>query len=542
MNIKLIPAIALISQISLAMVAAQPTPRSARLDSLRKASVAESKRDFKSAIKAYDEISISSVSKERQLDARFRAAKVAERWAAELQIRGRRAEGDPKADDLLQKAKGNYQEIVSNGTGAQKLTARNNLGVIYLKMNKPDLAVQEFRRIDFNQVDKRKRFIFQSNYARALEKNKDFDRALDQYAQAIKLRPDYDRAVQRAIGLLIRKPASDADANRKFTQSVRLCRTLVNGGNSSVLEHSQGLLRHWQKRADAPQLLGEVARYYAFVGLTPDGFRKRQLPFLASLKDASAELRNGVRELQRVFLDQDLQPSFRAASVADQFPVWSTAQLREPLSRLLKSTGDDFLRNENATQAFARYSMSWTTDPTNTDAANYCAAILHRQPQLVVKLDRKAETRRFVDSMYSNRDGKKYKVAYESSEDWQNLVRTHVLLGKTYSQLKQVGNVDDRYSAAFHYQQAIDAHARVAKPDRIPVPLLHYSLAITLRTANHQQAFQNFIAAGEGYVRFKNKKGANSSLIAAAKLDIVLKPAQQRQLELLRQRVDELGD
>lgn len=165
-------------------------------DLLKEARQAQTKGDWKAAIRSFDKAEDAA----RRANDYQTAGVVALNHARSLQSA---VALDPTLTNERPRIIQKYQIAISNAPSAQQALARNNLGAFYLQEKKPTNALLVLSELNWEKVEPSQVYICRFNYGRAAELSGKTDIALKQYELAISNRPTFNLAVDGAFRLLI---------------------------------------------------------------------------------------------------------------------------------------------------------------------------------------------------------------------------------------------------------------------------------------------------------------------------------------------------
>ncbi|HYK89503.1 MAG TPA: hypothetical protein VE398_12080 [Acidobacteriota bacterium] len=384
-----------------------------------------------------------------------------------------------------------YLVAMASGTPGQRSLAANNLGVLLLRQGDPVKALGVFREVDLKAIDPADLYIYQYNYGRTLELNKDSQGAYTHYREAVKLRPDFMPAVEGALRTLWEvKPAPVTDA-------AGFADTLVRAGRADaardLLKRSLAL---WSSEPNASQLLGGLVRCYGAERIEFSHFFQEDWPLL--LKLGASPLGAGIRELGLAF---SAKFPYSFGHNAEPFPYWSNGPYREPFGELLRMVGDQYANEERYPQALACYSNAWVISRL-PEAALYTAALIrdHRELDTDGRL-----LNQLVESLFEQKGD-----AY-ARQDWPNILRLHTVLGTIFESQSRWGPAGDPRSAIFQWQHALYAESmvRAKDPKFPPSPGLHLHLANSyVKVGQPAAARSEYLAAAEGFLQASDREQA----------------------------------
>lgn len=486
-----------------------------------RAKAAESKGDRAEALKAYE--ALRTATPENGAEAsRARAG-------ATMQA-GRNLEALAVGRDAathLAAARARYEEVIRVGDPAQKLAARNSLGVLLLRQGDKATALATLKQIDLATVPANKAFVFRSNLGRAYEENGHHDLALAAYQAALEAQPGFAPAMEGAFRVLVAKTPPAVGS------AVTLLDVLEKKGQSrAAAQQARQLVVAWPAAA-ASEILPPLARLYAAARVTPTEFEAREWPELAKVSDAA--LRPAVGQLRGAF-QPSLPLSTNVYGAPDGFSAWARPQPRAlAMAALLRFLGDLDDNAERARPALARYWAAWllTRDPEHAVAV---VSVLEAHPEL-----QNGQTHvldRLIDGLFEAK-GQAY-----SREDWPSILRLHVVLAGIFEKRGAWGNPGDPRSAMFQWEHAARAaeRVRVLNPDLGRAPGIHLSLARCYRRAGPPaSAWREYVEAAERFLADGRPDEARKAVEEGSSLGLSLTSADKDRLEKVKRALGMAG-
>jgi outer membrane protein OmpA-like peptidoglycan-associated protein len=392
-----------------------------------------------------------------------------------------------------------YQAAIERGTPRQQALAANNLGVLFIRQRNPAKAVKVFRKVGLNSVATADAYLYQFNYGRALELNRDADAAFKHYYNAVKLRPDYTPAIDCAFRVLWSQHPP------RLSDAVNIAGILWRNGRSDLARKQLiRSLKTWSTELHADELLGELVRSYAASPLDPSRYKSEDSPVLKKLD--SPLIQPGVDEISLAYSGQfdPITPSSMEYTTTS-FKYWTHGPFREAFGELLKSIGDYYLQAENYHAALACYTNAWGMARL-PDAALYTAALLRDHPEI----DPKGELLdNLIESLFFGKGD-----AY-SRKDWPNILRLHTVLATIFESKSQWGSPDNPRSAIFQWEHALEAQRQLDSEGAIspPLPRLHIHLANSYSHLGRvKDAQREYLAAAKEFDKASEPKEAQLAL------------------------------
>lgn len=478
-----------------------------------RAKTAESKGDRAEALKAYEALRNAAPEEE--------AGTSPARAAATLQA-GRNLEalavGDAAAAHLAQ-ARARYEEVIRVGDPAQKLAARNALGVLLLRQGDKATALAMLKQIDLATIPARKAFVFRSNLGRAYEENGHHDAALAAYQAALEAEPAFAPAMDGAFRVLLaRTPPAVGSA-------VTLLDLLEKKGQArAAAQRARQLVVAWPAAA-ASEILPPLAHLYAAARVTPAEFDAREWPELATVTDAA--LRPALGQLRSAF-QPDMPLSTHVFGPPDGLSAWVSPEPRaRAMAALLRFLGDLHDNAERAPQALSRYWAAWLLT-RDLEHALAVVSVLEAHPELQNGQTRALD--HLVDGLFEAK-GQAY-----AREDWPSILRLHVVLAGIFEKRGAWSNSGPR-SAMFQWEHAARAaeRVRVMNPDLGRAPGIHLSLARCYRRAGPPaSAWREYVEAAERFLADGRPDQAREAVEEGSSLGLSLTPADKDRLEKVK--------
>jgi tetratricopeptide (TPR) repeat protein len=395
----------------------------------------------------------------------------------------------PPASELLIDV---YQQVLSDsdlkGTAIWR-RAGNNLGIRYLTDGQPKRAVETFRDL-FAAGDPPadSAYLFQANYARALELTGDAAGAAERNLKSLTAKPQYGRAAEGLVRALIAMPATNDRA-----KIVEAGLTVKGLPAQTLGTMTTDLLTAWAGGPAADPIWTHLARYYATLPVTVGRFveveheRLKRLPPSVRGREIEEQLRAAYTE--------------PAAELRNPFPSGSSHHWEQ----VLKVAGDGFRdrasgegKKAEAEAAYRRYRAAFDADRRYLDAARAVVAIL---VQKKTELDRDGNRLNEFAFELFNEKSDLYRQA-RTRADYLSLLSTHVLLAELY-EAEPRAEKGGYQTAHRQWRMALRAEWAirgvkddefpienpVPDPDRsyLPSPEIRFRLADSLRKAKKQR-------------------------------------------------------
>jgi tetratricopeptide (TPR) repeat protein len=507
---------------------------------LRKAENEKRQGKLEDAVKTYDQLR--------------RAA--AERGQSELEAKANLDQGRARhalarqgkdVDQQTQLAIDNYQAAIRLGDPSLQALARNDLAALYIRAGDGPKALEYLSECDPDQIKPEHRYVYHYNFGRALQLDRQNERALDCYWKTLQSNPRFEPALERTFEVLDSSPDSDA-----YRDGEKYLRLLLSQGQVELARRwaIQLLARHTLSQ-HAPKMLTILVQSYAQSYIPPTVFRNKLWLELAELTD-SDQWKEPVEEIRKAYLDdfkQDIQPSDERPLTS--FPYWSAreraVEQRSAFSALLKRIGDyyaQYRRDEDNPErrkalgpdlAFTRYTTAWMIDQENAECAILAAALLRDYRKTI---DPGGTRYKALMDEYFLLKGVEYRRPVKSVDAWKKIRAMHFILGSIFEGESRWGSKSDVRSAVFQWSLAQRAEKELERAmnhqglEFRPNPAIHKRLADALRRseAPHErtEAFRNYMGAARGFIEAGRHEEARQAVASARSLD--LSSEQEREL------------
>ena len=484
-------------------------------------------REFDKAVDAYGnakKLAAQGTDSERQGEASLRLAGALRRLAEDESI-------EPKDTKKWNAVIAEYTHAMEVGTTAQKEFARNNLGVLYLRLKKPADAVEVFEKdLELTTADAH---VYLFNYGRALEAKNRPDDAYKQYLASLKSCPNFAPAAKRALTLVGQRPEKEG-----VPAAVELCGRLLCPKAHQVELVGDALPKLFGTwKSGASDLLPVVVDYYIAAGVNSQSFKDVEIPRLEKIQESTKEFEIEFKALKRTFafadLDKQTKPILTSvADVREQFGGQSRffetdTRASAAFSRWLgylgelnyhisvQSTDDDEVRS-SVRRALQFDSAAFFVDAHNTAALVAAAGVIAQYRDF---LDPKNQwVRELADRVFEVKGG--IYLSSPTPANWANLYSIHVVLGELYRNQKPPvwGEVNDLHSALGQWSRAIEVEKLIRtgrseilgkNPEPNPhfpeSPVLRLQLAAACREKKDvKRAFTYYVDAAERFIDVGN--------------------------------------
>ena len=368
--------------------------------------------------------------------------------------------------DVLKEAEKNFKQVTEMGAAPRQTSqAWNNLVSVYLALDKPQQAKQALEACAVNSVPESKRFVYYYNSARVQAALDNPHGAITEYHKSFLANPRFLKAAQQAWKIVDAHAKEDPRvswAGYSFGLDLiqqgypTLARNMAgqSAKNSPALKHSEAMMCL-------------VIRSLAVSKFDEKTIRKEfDQPEFRNLFPPDA-----LEELNRAFwgelsLDKVLSPEYRASR---DFRWWLSSErnrrLRHDFSLLLRNIGDFYagiglharqerVEKSQAEKGLIRYFLAWDIDEGNFQAAQNAAWVLatyySRTEKGTEAIDRMSQlTKRLFNAKF-----RLYALPGKKPEDWERILRMHLLLGTIYEARKQWGSEERPQSAIYQWTRS----------------------------------------------------------------------------------------
>ena len=447
--------------------------------------------------------------------------------------------------ELQTKAVNLYQKALPSLTGAARLQTTNNYATILLKQDKAMQALEELQplKTEYEQSsDTQGKTAYFYNLGRAYEKSSQPDLAKAAYQQAAFVDPSFSPA-SRAVSRLLPQVKQDTAS---LAQTADWLNAVTYSGDLAVAQ------KNIRTALDSPNLYTKDGFekillsfiFYLVEGkCSPERFESVWIPALPPLESMYSMAQGMVKEIKAVYSD-DFPVVFRpgyglrylrsSAAAAQQ-----TGQPDLP-THFVKAVADRFRAAGTPQKALQRYAMAWTIDTTNMEAAYGIVNVLfERSEQAAEGSDELLN--RFIDELFELK-GMAYKAPV--GDDWENILRMHLVLGSIYSRKEIWGHPYDPRSAIFQLERAVQTHSRLIESGRSeaagPIAGVKYALAKAYdKSGNPRKAGRMFLHAAESAIMEKDKSYARQIIdeVETQQDRFHLSTRDQKKIESLRARI-----
>lgn len=432
-----------------------------------------------------------------------------------------------------------WQEVIPRTTGAERLRAVNDCGVLLLEAGWHDEALAMWIDLEpatalaLEEADGVSAARFLVNAGVALEGADRGDAALERFLAAL-VRDSSSREARAGI----ERRAAELPPARAVRTWIATASRLVEGRQlesaATVLERAVALAAEPGVDAAARLLLPELVRYLGAAPVEPEAIRERWRPGLERLARATgdAETRS---------LAEDLLAALRDPRqvAADGGGAWASKH-PDLFSRLLLRLARG-LDQSDPKAAAVLYDLAWRMEPENFDAAIYLVNLLGDQADAIDPGGR--HLAQLVEELFEGKS-----QAYRAG-DLEEIARFHSILGTIYERQGRWGSPDEVQSAVFQWRGALAAQERLAQQRTPPTaaqpalsPVLHSHLAHAYEQADAArwggESLQHYLLAAEGYLKREQPEAADVMVDRARRARPALSPVEMKRLQVLDTRVE----
>jgi tetratricopeptide (TPR) repeat protein len=350
-----------------------------------------------------------------------------------------------------------YRQVMTTAEGEVSLQAANNYCTLLLRSDRTAEAVHLMETATKQITQDRSlspiaksRSLY--NYGRALEKAGDLRQAYAIQREAMKADPSYGRAAQVAAGLALRAPHEYMGIPELVAVlEHQLAARLFSDAASSLKD---GLRKaRWIRHDQYPALVGMLVRYFAGAGVDPQTYKSEWQTLLGEIVGNSSlwhACEPMLKQIETVYAGR-LPAAFNRDQDKALRDLWASAVDAHSLSQFLTVVGDHFYRSRNHRGALGCYSRAWSLDTANMQAGLYAANIL--------LLDQRSGRRRLdpngallaklVELLWD------FKAVSYMGEDWDRIVKFHIILGTIFETQEQWGPPGEPASAYYQWNHAM---------------------------------------------------------------------------------------
>ncbi len=446
--------------------------------------------------------------------------------------------------ELRARAVSLYREALPSLTGPARLQTANNYSTMLLKQNKPGQALEvlqslkeEYQRSSDNQG----KTAYFYNLGRAYEKSGQTVMAKKAYQQAAIVDPDFSPA-SRAVTRLLSKVEPDAAS---LGETADWLNAVTDKGDLALAKKNIQMALNSPKlytKNGFEKILLSLIRHLIEEKCSPARFASEWLAELPRLESMQPAAQGMVKEIKAVYnrvFPVDFHPGSGLRYMRFITAIAGRNGQPELPTRFAKTTGDGFRIAGAPGMALQRYAIAWTTDTTNMEAAYGIVNILfERSGQAAGEADELLN--RFISEVFELK-GQAYRAPV--GDDWENILRFHLVLGSIYARKGIWGNPDNPMSAIFQLEHAVQVHSRLLRSGRSaaagPIAGVQYALADAYdKSGQLRNAGSMFLNAAQSAL-FEKDKGYTLQIInrlESGKDHFHLSPGDLREIESLRKK------
>ena len=406
-----------------------------------------------------------------------------------------------KKDDiaLQTKAVELYKKSLQSLKGDIKLQTANNFGTLLLRQNDPREALKVLQTVEKDysqQTDQVKQSTYFYNLGRAYEKSGDLTKAKATYQKAAIADPSFSPA-SRAVNRLLPKVKVDSKSIKETAQWLN---ELVDKGDLPLAQKTL-LSVLSQKEIYSQQgfetVLIPLIRYFTATKVGPDRFSQewhKKLPPRDKVHKKTASVIKEIIGAYTADYEINFQPHSGSRYLRATLTAAKDANRMGTVTDFVKMIGDEFQGMKIPEQALHRYATAWTIDTTNMEAAYAVAYTLLDRGDELAGVGRLLND--FIFQLFELK-GAAYKAPV--GQDWENILRFHLVLGTIYSKKGKWGNEYNPKSAIFQLKHAVKSHSLLMKQKKVKDPGPIAGVKFELGNAYEQSG--NFRRAGSIYVK-----------------------------------------
>jgi tetratricopeptide (TPR) repeat protein len=440
---------------------------------------------------------------------------------------------------LQEEAVALYKEALPNLTGVVRLQTANNYGTILLRQDKPQKALEVLQPLEQEYTqsnDTAGKTAYFYNLGRAYEKSAELTKAKKSYQQAALTDPGFSPA-SRAVNRLLPKVAKNDEV---LAGTAEWLNAVIDKGDLAQAEKNlQSVLANEElyRLPGFEKILISLIRYLALVESDVDQFRERwehRLPPLGTLQPTAQRVTLELKSLYHGDLEIEFKPESGLRYVNTIFHESRKSGMADLATRFVKMVGDRYRAARFPAWALQRYAIAWSLDTTNMEAAYGAVNVLFENVDLLPGATDQLD--RFIHEVFELK-GQAYKAPV--GEDWENILRFHLVLGSIYTKKEIWGNSYNARSAIFQLEHALHVHSRLAaaKRDEVAGPIAGVQFALGgsyEKTGDKREAGAMYLKAAESAVAEKDTPYAKE-IIAKMETDIDRYDFDRAELERIEQ-------
>ncbi len=487
-----------------------------------------SKGEIDSSIVYYDRALKSSSSDDEWVESCVALSALLYQTAQQGQKQGR----------YLDTAQYLLSRLTTRASGATRIEAYNNLGILLFQKGDTLGAVQAFEHIrpllDSTNLDKKWRARYYHNYGNILTRLNNLSGALDLHSQAVRLDP----TDKNALLSLKNSALASRSESKGIPAAVELVETALQGQEYEIAAQtldSALVAPYWPQNSYYPELIIMLAKYFTVANVSPQQYRERWQPRLLQVLSANypnASINTMLRQIDRLYSDTTASeiPRLDFLGGRYEYQEWvHNEDDRKIISDFLKMVGDSYFHSRNYRKALSCYTRAWNVDEQNAVAGVYLVNLLLEHPQ---DIDPSGEIlRNLVEELFYGK-GQMY---LQEIKNWEDIARFHVLLGIIFERQEQYGPEKEPRSALFQWNRAIEALNKAKKTEMIlSVPDLYGRMGKGYAAVNEgDKSWHAYVNGAEAAVRAKRYEDGSHLLEMARSLEYRPTPSEEGALETL---------
>lgn len=465
-----------------------------------------------------------------------------------------------KADEAtLRQALTAFTKAQALGTERQKAVAKFNRGLVYLRLGKPNDAIDAIKGSDWKQIGETQQFLLNYNLGRAYTAAGNLNEAFDAFEQSLKLNAGFDPAADDAVETVVADFARDPQAASEMARRL----VVVNRPRSAI----QVCKRVLENGSDRPErLLGICFLAWARTFTSPGRFLEESMPLCQRFERAGCTNLTG--DIQLV-MSGELNVAVEAVHEAHPQLRWfgrkdaadlpgNPLPLRAAESRFLTTLAEWYATGElkrnpddrnrlsprarNPRAALATYIVGLQLDYSNTVAAYGFVSVLKTYGR---EVDPEGKVLKNAVDLLFHEKGRIYEEIYvrapKSPQAWENLRGLHFLLGMILEDHPPLADGEGSpRSATFQFEHALTAERNMFQlgSRSHPAPGIHEHLAdVYQKLKRPPDAFDERLAAAQGYLALDDRELARKNLETAAAVKFDPSPEQKGRFEKLRLQI-----
>lgn len=419
---------------------------------------------------------------------------------------GRVSQIKKETPDLQIRAAELYKEALPFLKGDIRLLTTNNYGALLLRQKNPKEALRVLKSVEkeySKTPDPVKKSTYYYNLGRAYETSGDPIRARASYQSSALADPAFSPASRAVNRLLTRIEASTTF----FRETAEWLTAMVERGDLPLSEKTLLSVlsqKAWYTRDGFEILLIPFICYLTEVKIGPERFSMDWADKLPPEDLAAKKTTAVVREIISAYT-KNHEINFRPGSSSPSFIATLGAAKHagqvKRVTRFVKMIGDQYKAMGMPQKALQRFAAAWTMDTSNMEAAYAIAYTLLDSSADLPGMDNLLDS--FTFQLFELK-GAAYRAPL--GQDWENILRFHLVLGTIYSRKGIWGNRYDARSAIFQLEHAVKSHSRLTNQkkgkDAGPIAGVQVELGNAYKeTGDYGQAGSIYVTAAQSAIR-----------------------------------------